>query len=128
MEVEASVLNRDVGFVHSGQRVVVKLEAFNFTDYGFIEGRVSSVSRDAVDIPARSDGQQQNGVSKAPSAGPVYLARVDLQCDLPKNVDLCSRIRPGMSVQAEIRTGSRRIIDYMLSPLAKTVSEAGHER
>lgn len=126
VEVEAFVLNRDIGFIRSGQRVAVKLETFNFTDYGFIEGTVRSVSRDAVDLGNRGNGDQP--LAKPRSESPVYVARIGLQCDLPANAELCRRVTPGMTVQAEIRTGTRRIIDYLLSPLAKTVSEAGRER
>ncbi len=48
IEVEAMVLNKDIGFVHEGQDAIVKIETFNFTKYGYIEGRVARVSRDAV--------------------------------------------------------------------------------
>jgi hemolysin D len=128
IEVEAYVLNRDIGFVHSGQRVVVKIEAFNFTDYGFIEGRVRSVSRDAVELGGKSESQADNDSSKSRSGSPVYVARIDLDCTVSRNRNLCGRVGAGMSVQAEIRTGSRRIIDYLLSPLSRSVSEAGRER
>jgi hemolysin D len=128
MEAEASVLNRDAGFVHSGQRVVVKVEAFNFTDYGFIEGRVRSLSRDAVDPPNKSDASGEGEPMRSEASGTVYVAKIDLNCGLPRNTSLCARLSPGMAVQAEIRTGSRRIIDYLLSPLSKTVREAGRER
>lgn len=129
MEVEAYVLNRDVGFVHDGQRAVVKVEAFNFTDYGFIEGRVQSLSPDAVDLGARGQAAANGGDSRGQRQdGSVYIAKIELRCDLERNRSLCSQITPGMSVQAEIRTGSRRIIDYLLSPLSKTVREAGRER
>lgn len=126
VEVEAMVLNKDVGFVRVGQRVAVKLEAFNFTDYGFIEGRVVTISRDAVTI----DGQhrEEGGPKSAGGASPVYIARVALECRQPGSSDLCRRVVPGMSAQVEIRTGTRRIIDYLLSPLAKAASEAGRER
>ena len=48
IEVEAMVPNKDIGFVHEGQKAIVKIETFNFTKYGYIEGRVSKVSRDAM--------------------------------------------------------------------------------
>jgi len=124
LEVEAFVLNKDAGFVAPGQRVAVKVEAFNFTDYGLIEGRVVNVSRDSVTL-----GDQRQSQSGQPGgSSPVYVARVALECRSPRSAGLCARITPGMSVQAEIKTGARRIIDYLLSPLSKTVSEAGRER
>lgn len=127
LEAQIYVQNRDIGFIHPGQTVVVKIEAFDFTDYGFIEGRVRTVSRDAVDLGQGTESRG-NDLPKNPPNGAVYIARIDLECAQPRNTALCSRVAPGMTVQAEIRTGSRRIIEYLLSPLAKTVSEAGHER
>lgn len=126
IEVEASVMNKDIGFVHRGQRVAVKLEAFNFTDWGLIEGTVQTISRDSLD-PGREAGGRPEG--KAP-ASPVYAARIRLHCGVgdPIRSPLCDRIQPGMSAQAEIKTGRRRIIDYLLSPIVQTVSEAGRER
>lgn len=126
IEVEASVMNKDIGFVHRGQRVAVKLEAFNFTDWGLIEGTVQTISRDSLE-PAREAGGRPEG--KAPSS-PVYAARIRLHCGAgdPLRSPLCDRIQPGMSAQAEIKTGRRRIIDYLLSPIVQTVSEAGRER
>jgi hemolysin D len=128
IEVEAYVLNRDVGFIRQGQRVAVKLETFNFTDYGFIEGQVRSVSHDTVDVGNRNASGDGVPGSKGQPNNPVYVARIDLKCGAPANAALCNRVSPGMAVQAEIRTGTRRIIDYLLSPLAKTMSEAGRER
>lgn len=122
VEVEASVQNKDIGFVARGQRVAVKLEAFNFTDWGMIEGEVETISRDSLD-PGR-EGE------KGPPQSPVYAARIRLRCAAGDalRTALCDRVRPGMAVQAEIKTGRRRIIDYLLSPVVQTVSEAGRER
>lgn len=128
IEVQAQVLNRDIGFVRQGQRVAVKLEAFNFTDWGFIEGDVETLSRDSLD-PGR-DAAGGQGEGKGAAQSPVYAARIRLACRPgdPRRTPLCDRVQPGMSVQAEIKTGSRRIIDYLLSPIVQTVSEAGRER
>jgi hemolysin D len=128
VEVEAMVQNKDIGFVKTGQRVAVKLEAFNFTDFGLVEGVVDNISRDAIDTPSKN----QEGATAKPAdqGGLVYAARIRLLCD-PRDVKrsaLCDRVQPGMAVQAEIKTGTRRIIQYLLSPLAKSVSEAGRER
>lgn len=129
IEVEAQVLNRDIGFVHQRQRAAVKLEAFNFTDWGVIDGDVETLSRDSMD-PGRDAGGARGGDGKAGAASPFYAARIRLAC-LPgdkRRTPLCDRVQPGMSVQVEIKTGSRRIIDYLLSPIAQTVAEAGRER
>jgi hemolysin D len=111
--VEAQILNRDIGFVHEGQPVTVKLEAFPFTDYGWIEGRVETISRDAVQ-------DEQRGL--------VYTARIRLASNRIMIGERPQAIGPGMAVQAEIRTGQRRIIQYLLSPISARVSEAGRER
>ena len=128
--VEAFVQNKDIGFVHVGQRVAVKLEAFNFTDYGLIKGTVTNISRDAIDQSERPAGTTRDPNGRPVQQGLVYAARIDLACgpDDPGRHPLCNAVQPGMSVQAEIKTGQRRIIQYLLSPISRAVQEAGRER
>lgn len=130
VEVEAFVQNKDVGFVKVGQRAAVKLEAFNFTDYGVIDGVVEVVSRDAIDLSQQPSGSQQDKRGRPEQQGLVYAARIRLACAAtdPNRSPLCDRVQPGMSVQAEIKTGKRRIIQYFLSPITQAIDEAGRER
>jgi hemolysin D len=112
--VEANVLNRDIGFVREGQDVRVKLEAFPFTRYGVVTGRLTFLSRDAVQ-------DEQLGL--------VFPARIELsRFALNIGGARSAPLSPGMSVSAEIRTGRRRVIEYLLSPLQRRVQEAGRER
>lgn len=108
--VEAQVLNRDAGFVEVGQPVTVKLEAFPFTRYGTLEGKLAWISRDAI---------------QDEKLGPVYAARVTVT---PPARGSTIEVTPGLAASAEIRTDERRVIDYLLSPLERAVSEAGRER
>jgi hemolysin D len=130
LAVEAFVQNKDIGFVRVGQRVAVKLEAFNFTDYGLIEGTVETISRDAIDQSQEPAGASRDANGRPVQPGLVYAARVRLACapDDPKRSPLCDRVQPGMAAQAEIKTGRRRIIQYLLSPISQAVNEAGRER
>jgi len=113
IEVEAKLLNRDAGFVHVGQPVAVKLEAFPFTRYGTVPGTVAGLSRDAV-----ADAK----------LGPVYVARVTLNRNFIVVDGARIRLNAGYVAIADIRTGSRRIISFLLSPLRATVEQAGRER
>lgn len=113
LTVEAKVLNRDAGFVHRGQDVAVKLEAFPFTRYGTIPGRIVSISTDAVDDR---------------KLGPVYVARVALLKSTIDRGDRVVPIGPGMTATADIRTGRRSIISYLISPIDKARREAARER
>ena len=128
--VQARLANRDIGFVHAGQTVKVKVETFNFTRYGLLEGKVVDVSPDVVYDTDRPADASQPGAARAESraAAPTYVARIALsRTDMV--VDGKPRLlRPGMSVTAEIRTGSRSIIDYLLSPIARKTQESLHER
>lgn len=113
LEVEATVLNKDIGFVRPGQPVTLKVESFPYTRYGYLEGIVETVSHDAAQ-------DEQLGL--------VFPARVrlqgaDLMVDGVKVV-----LTPGMSLSAEIKTGKRRLIDYVFSPLQKHGGEAFRER
>ncbi len=128
--VEAFVQNKDIGFVKVGQRVAVKLEAFNFTDYGLIEGKVTTISRDAIDQSQQPAGSVKDANGRPIQPGLVYAAKVELACGAkdPARHPLCDRVQPGMSLQAEIKTGRRRIIQYLLSPISQALSEAGREK
>lgn len=125
--VEAQVLNRDVGFVHAGQRVRVKLEAYPFADFGLIKGRVDSISRDAIDLP--QSGQIQKDSNGRPiQTGLVYAVRIRLDRVTMRVRGRDQPLRPGLAAQVEIVTGTRRVIQYLLSPLARALDEAGRER
>ncbi|WP_375415423.1 HlyD family type I secretion periplasmic adaptor subunit [uncultured Bradyrhizobium sp.] len=127
IEVEANVLNKDIGFVREGQPVRVKLEAFPFTDYGLVPGIVEGISRDAIDL-SQSKEQQRDDKNRPIQPGLVYAARIRL---LETSIRIRGRpqaLGPGLSVQAEIKTGERRIIQYLLSPITQALDEAGRER
>lgn len=113
LEVEARVLNKDIGFVRAGQPVSVKIEAFPFTRYGVIAGTVTSVSNDAI-------ADEKLGL--------YYSARVRVNRStmFVDGVDVL--LSPGMAVTAEVTTGTRRLIEYVLSPVMEHVKESGRER
>ena len=128
IEIEATLANRDIGFVHEGQDVGVKVETFNFTRYGLIRGQVLSVSQDAV-TPAqtRASGEAPAG-GEGKGEGPGYVVRIGLRQTEIEAEGKPMRLTAGMAVTAEIRTGSRRIISYLLSPIEKSGQESLRER
>lgn len=111
--VEAMVLNRDAGFIREGQSVEVKLEAFPFTRYGIVPGKIERISRDSV---------------QDEKLGLVFPAQVSLSRSAINVDGKAVKLEPGLAATAEIKTGTRRIIEYLLSPLARRVQEAGRER
>lgn len=113
VEVEAQVENKDVGFVKEGQLVEIKVETFQFTLYGTIPGRVLTVSDDAAPIE---------------KVGLVYPTRVSMDRGTIQVEGKQVHLTPGMAVTVEIKTGKRRIIEYLLSPLLKSVKESLRER
>jgi len=125
--VEVMIANRDIGFVHEGQPVRIKLEAFPFTDFGLVQGRVESVSRDAIEQNSQqpAPGQPQQ---RAAQPSLVYAARIRLGQKTLRIAGHDQPIGPGLAVQAEIKTGERRIIKYLLSPITQTLDEAGREK
>ena len=127
LEVEAFIPNKDIGFVQTGQVAEVKVEAFSFTKYGLIPGRVASLSSDAVQQQQADKGTDKSA-AKAPEAGAVYAARIALDRDTLEVDGKETRLQPGMTVSAEVKTGRRRIADYLLSPLSRSAQEAMHER
>lgn len=112
-EIEAQVLNKDIGFVRPGQRATVKFDAFPFTRYGTVDGTVIDVNRDA---------------NKDEKQGLVYPVRVRLDVAALDIDGQRIPIAPGMAVNAEVITGDRRVIEYLLSPLLRYRHESGRER
>ncbi|WP_454720318.1 MULTISPECIES: HlyD family type I secretion periplasmic adaptor subunit [Cupriavidus] len=115
LEVDAQVQNKDIGYVKPGQRVITKVETFDFTRFGYIEGEVQWVGTDAVNDP---------------KLGPVYPVRIRLsETATPNSVNgRKGTLTPGMSVTADIRVDERRMISYFLSPLMRYKDEALRER
>jgi hemolysin D len=133
VEVEAVLENRDVGFVAAGQHVQLKIDAFPFTRYGLLSGTVVSVDRDAEAAPVSQPAVQ--GSQRAADAidhveGSERL-RYTVHIALQGSLDVDGRLGtllPGMSIKAEILTGKRRIIDFLLSPLREHMHDAMRER
>jgi hemolysin D len=113
LEVEAFLENKDVGFVEEGQRAAVKIDAFEYTKYGAVPAQVVHVSRDAI---------------KDEKKGLIYSIRVALDADSLSVNGREMELSPGMSVKVEIKTGSRRIIEYVMSPLLQHTRESLNER
>lgn len=138
IEVEAQVQNKDIGFVLPGQEAVVKIDAFPFTRYGSIDGKVVRVSRDAVDDREAGGGSDALSVARGQGLNPVTGTQKTQNLIFPVTVALSQTfikadgkdvaLTPGMTATVEIRTGRRRVIDYLLSPVRETTSTAGHER
>ncbi|HFF1620452.1 TPA: HlyD family type I secretion periplasmic adaptor subunit [Yersinia enterocolitica] len=113
LELDVMILNKDIGFVLPGQAVEVKIDSFPYTRFGTLSGEVKHISRDAME-------DQQQGL--------VFPARIRLDSDTLIVEGKPVRLSAGMAVSAEIKTGRRRVIDYLLSPLQQYQSEAMRER
>jgi hemolysin D len=135
LEVEAMVSNRDIGFVHVGQIAEIKVDTFNFTRYGLLHGEVLSISPDSIvrDQPqSKNNNGERLGIedsSSEPKGQEMnYAARISLDQTQMQIDDRLVNLSPGMAVTAEIKTGSRRVISYLLSPLLRYGHESFRER
>ncbi len=112
-EVEAFMQNKDIGFVEEGQHAEVKIDAFEYTKYGTIPARVTHVSHDAIQ-------DQKKGL--------IYSVKVTMD---RSSIMVDGEMKPltaGMSANVEIKTGTRRVIEYVLSPLLQHIHESLNER
>lgn len=113
LEVEAFIENKDIGFVKPTQDAEIKVETFQYTKYGTLHAKVSSVSHDAINDEKR---------------GLIYSTRVKME-RTKINVDgIDVNLSPGMAVSVEIKTGKRRVIEYFLNPLLQYGHESLRER
>ena len=134
IEIEAMVSNRDIGFIRSGQEAEIKIDTFNFTRYGLLRGQVLSVSQDAIIRDRKQDRSDdrglgtQNETSEPKGQELNYTARISLE-RTRMNIDgRMVNLSPGMATTVEIKTGSRTMLSYLLSPLLRYRQEILHER
>ena len=134
LEIEAMLPNRDIGFIEVGQDANIKVDTFNFTRYGLLHGKILSVSHDAIardESGSRISEKRTTGEassSEPPGQELTYAARVSLDRTRMQIEDKFVNLSPGMAVTIEIRTGTRKIISYLLSPLIRYQHESLRER
>ena len=135
LEAEAMISSRDIGFVSAGQQADVKIDTFNFTRYGLLQGKVVSVSQDAIvrDKPGAKAGTPKPGGALSDSSEPegqelLYSARISLDETQMQIEDKMVNLAPGMAVTVEIKTGTRRLIEFLMSPLLRYRHESLRER
>lgn len=115
MELNAMILNKDIGFVAPDQSARVKVDAFEYTRYGYLQGDLQWVGSDSI-----VDEQ----------LGFVYPARIALQeTTLPNKVNnRAATVVPGMSAAVDVVIGERRLINYFIGPLLRYRDESLRER
>ncbi|MFZ6044951.1 HlyD family type I secretion periplasmic adaptor subunit [Pseudomonas sp. CR3202] len=109
VEVEAMLENKDIGFLHPGQVVEIKVETLTFTKYGVVHGTVISISNDAIEDE---------------KLGLLYSTRIQLKENTIRVGDEQIALSPGVAVRAEVKTDKRKVIDYFLSPLKEYQDES----
>ena len=138
LQAEALVSNLDIGFVRVGQKAAIKVDAFPFTRFGVLHGTVVKIASAAV---AEQEAKRTlanatamaNGASEAPTPQGqpenfVFPVTIALDESVMKVDGAMVPLTSGMTVAVEIKTDTRRVIDYFFSPLAKIASEAARER
>jgi hemolysin D len=138
LQVEALLANRDVGFVKPGQEAVIKVDAFPFTQFGVLHGKVIKIAPAAVseeeakralaDATATANAAQTQAPVQGQPENFVFPATIALDETSIHVNGAAIALTPGMTATVEIKTDSRRVIDYLLAPLAKIASEAARER
>jgi hemolysin D len=125
---EVWIGNDDVGFVHPGQAVKLKLVPFRFQKYGMADGTVEQVSADATEAPSPNTRSDALAGRDRPMGPLAYRTVVALKKQMLQADGERFALSPGMQVAAEIRLGTRSILEYLLSPVQKAVHEAARER
>lgn len=115
--VEARVKPADIAFVKIGQPASVKVDAYDYTVYGWLDGEVSYLSPDTLTDDLKQ-GEQAYYRIQVRSEGKHFSGRPDQPIDL----------QPGMTVTVEVKTGSNTVLRYLAKPVVKTMREAMVEK
>jgi type I secretion membrane fusion protein, HlyD family len=117
LEAEVSIETKDIGYVHVGDEVRLKLDAFPFQRHGTMDGKLRVVSEDAYVANSGENGQKV----------PTFQARVELTNTSLHDVAKDTRFLPGMTLTAEIVVGDRRVISFLAYPLIRGLDESLRE-
>jgi adhesin transport system membrane fusion protein len=115
--VEARIRPTDIAFIHTGQTASVKIDAYDYTLYGWLEGKVSYLSPDTLTEDLRQ-GEQ------------AYY-RMQVRADdkrFAKQAKEAIQLQPGMTVMVEVKTGKNTVLRYLAKPIVKTMREAMVEK
>lgn len=115
--VEAKVRPADIAFIKPGLPATVKFDAYDYSIYGSLQGKVSYISADTLNEETRSGDQPYYRVQIKTSAR-------NLSSRKNERID----IQPGMTATAEIKTGRQTVLRYLTNPITKTMDEALRER
>ena len=122
---EVLIENKDIGFVVPGQPVRIKLAAYQFQKYGMLEGTVRTVSADSSSTTSRTNAREN---APPDSSALAFKALIDLKTQNLPVESLHLPLAAGMQVSTEIVQGKRTVLEYLLSPVQRVVSDAGMER
>jgi hemolysin D len=118
LEAEISIETKDVGYVHLGDEVRLKLDAFPFQRHGTMDGKLRVVSEDAYVANSAESSNQKI---------PTFQARVELTNTTLHDVAKDTRFLPGMTLTAEIVVGDRRVITFLAYPIIRGLDESLRE-
>jgi len=119
LEVNAIVMNKDIGYVKEGQSCVVKVDTYDFQKYGTIEGMVEIINPYSME---EKENKETNKAAENESGG--YPVRVKMTAETlkTKNGDVY-KVKPGMSATVEVNVGKRRVIEFFLFPIIRYLDE-----
>jgi HlyD family type I secretion membrane fusion protein len=118
IEAEISIDARDIGFIRTGDRVAVKLEAYNYLQHGYAEGQVKVISEDA--FTTAQDGGKT-------AVRPFYKATIVLDKTTLHNVPEGFRLIPGMPLTGDVIVGDRTLLSYLSHGFLRSLNEAMRE-
>jgi hemolysin D len=125
LQAEVWIENEDAGFMRTHQPVKVKILSYQFQKYGMVDGGVTYIGADASDAK-QTNAQDTTGKDNAPPA--KYRALINLKTQSLEVDGEKFHLAPGMQVTAEVKLGTRTILEYLLSPVQKAFHEAARER
>lgn len=129
---DVRVAAADVSFVAAGMPVNIKLDSAPFQKHGFLHGRLDSITYDSFDKDSESGKANNQDIksnvsSVSTDTEQFYLARIEITDNALKNLPDAFRLMPGMSVEADIKVGQRRLIEYLLFPVMRVLNEGMRE-
>ncbi|HAT9135941.1 TPA: HlyD family type I secretion periplasmic adaptor subunit [Legionella pneumophila] len=115
--IEAKIRPSDIGFIHPGQKAMVKITAYDFSIYGGLDGVVEHISADTI-VDEETDKKEES----------YYIVKVRTEKNYLGTAKNPLPIIPGMQATVDILTGQKSVLQYLLKPILKAKQSALRER
>lgn len=121
---EVGVASGDVGSIKAGDAALMKVDAFPYAKHGMLKGHIAFISEETMTSNSLSGSSSPSQSSSMQAGGEFHRAEIEIDDATLAKMPKGARLLPGMTLRAEVKVGSRSVLNFFLGPMTQGISEA----